>query len=208
MAIFGTDLSEAAIEKARAGIYSDNITDEVSGERLRRYFTRLDQRYQIAKSLRDMCIFSRHDVTFDPPFSRLDLITCRNLLIYLDQPLQQRVLPLFHYALKPKAFLMLGPSESVGITSSFFQLADSRGNIYRSKKVEATLPHAEPRRNEIVAPPLREAPAEMIRRNARPNACCSRAKGRPAYWSTIISTYSISMAKPAATWSMRADRRV
>ena len=102
MAIFGTDLSEAAIEKARAGIYSENITDEVSGERLRRYFTRLDQRYQIAKSLRDMCIFSRHDVTFDPPFSRLDLIACRNLLIYLDQPLQQRVLPLFHYALKPQ----------------------------------------------------------------------------------------------------------
>ena len=159
--IFGTDLNDAAIEKARAGIYGDNLANEVSRDRLRRHFVKLDQRYQIAKSIRDLCIFARHDVTSDPPFSRLDLIICRNLLIYLDQPLQQRVLPLFHYALKPKAFLMLGPSESVGVTSSLFQMADSRSNIYRSKKVEATRSHAALRRNEIVAPPLRAAAGEM-----------------------------------------------
>jgi two-component system, chemotaxis family, CheB/CheR fusion protein len=153
--IFGTDLNDAAIEKARAGIYGDDLANEVSRDRLRRHFVKLDQRYQIAKSIRDLCIFARHDVTSDPPFSRLDLITCRNLLIYLDQPLQQRVLPLFHYALKPKAFLMLGPSESVGVTSSLFQMADSRSNIYRSKKAEATRSHATLRRNEIAAPPLR-----------------------------------------------------
>lgn len=159
--IFGTELNEAAIEKARAGIYGDTLANEVSRDRLRRHFVKLDQRYQIAKSIRDLCIFARHDVTFDPPFSRLDLITCRNLLIYLDQPLQQRVLPLFHYALKPKAFLMLGPSESVGVTSSLFQLADSRSNIYRSKKVEAAHSHVASRPNEIVAPPLRDATSEM-----------------------------------------------
>ena len=159
--IFGTDLDEAAIEKARAGIYGDNLANEVSRDRLRRHFVKLDQRYQIAKSIRDLCIFARHDVTFDPPFSRLDLITCRNLLIYLDQPLQQRVLPLFQYALKPQGFLMLGPSESVGVTSSLFHLADSRSNIYRSKKVEATRSHAAFRRNEIVTAPRGEARGDM-----------------------------------------------
>jgi two-component system CheB/CheR fusion protein len=107
--MFGTDVSDAAIEKARAGIYLDSIAQEVSSERLQRFFVRQGDRFRIDKSVRDLCIFARHDVTRDPPFSRLDLVSCRNLLIYLDASAQRRVMQVFHYALRPQGFLMLGP---------------------------------------------------------------------------------------------------
>jgi two-component system, chemotaxis family, CheB/CheR fusion protein len=90
--IFGTDLSETALEKARAGVYLENIAQEVSSERLARFFVKQDDHYRIAKSIRDLCIFARQDVTRDPPFSRLDLVSCRNLLIYLDASAQRRVM--------------------------------------------------------------------------------------------------------------------
>ena len=133
--IFGTDLSETAIEKARAGVYLDNIAQEVSSERLARFFVKQDDRYRIAKSIRDLCIFARQDVTRDPPFSRLDLVSCRNLLIYLDSSAQRRVMQVFHYALQPQGFLMLGPSESVGQASDLFDLADKHLRIYTRKPV-------------------------------------------------------------------------
>jgi two-component system CheB/CheR fusion protein len=131
--IFGTDVSERAIERARAGSYPESIAAEVSPERLRRFFLKLDNRYQIAKSIREMCVFARHDVTRDPPFSRLDLVSCCNLLIYLDQAMQRRVLSLFHYALKPRGFLMLGPSESVGESADLFESMDRHYRIYARK---------------------------------------------------------------------------
>ena len=105
--IFGTDLSDVAIDKARTGIYMEGIADEVSPERLQRYFAKLDGHYQVSKTVRDLCVFARHDVTRDPPFSRLDLVSCRNLLIYLDQKLQQQIIPLFHYSLNPDGFWCL-----------------------------------------------------------------------------------------------------
>ena len=128
--VFGTDLSETAIEKARAAVYLDNITQEVSSERLARFFVKQDDHYRIAKSIRDLCIFARQDVTRDPPFSRLDLVSCRNLLIYLDGSAQRRVMQIFHYALHPQGFLMLGPSESVGQASDLFELTDKHLRIY------------------------------------------------------------------------------
>ena len=137
--VFGTDLSETAIEKARAGVYLDNIAQEVSSERLARFFIKQDDHYRIAKSIRDLCIFARQDVTRDPPFSRLDLVSCRNLLIYLDTSAQRRVMQIFHYALHPQGFLMLGPSESVGQASDLFELADKHLRIYTRK---ATSPGA------------------------------------------------------------------
>ena len=106
--IFATDISETAISKARTGIYLDNMVAEVSPERLRKYFVKCEEGHQIAKSVRDMCVFARHDVTKDPPFSQLDLISCRNVMIYLGPVLQQRVLLAFHYGLKPGGFLLLG----------------------------------------------------------------------------------------------------
>ena len=131
---FGTDVSEAALELARAGVYSENIAKHVSPERLKRYFVKTDNRYQIVKSIRECCIFARHNVTRDPPFSRLDLISCRNLLIYLDPVLQKRVIPLFHYALNPEGMLMLGPSETIGGFSELFSVTeDKKFRVYMKK---------------------------------------------------------------------------
>ncbi|MDB6044777.1 MAG: hypothetical protein JWM63_3328 [Gammaproteobacteria bacterium] len=131
--IFGTDVSEAAIEKARAGIYLDSIDQEVSSERLERFFAKENDHYRIAKSIRDLCIFARHDVTRDPAFSRLDLVSCRNLLIYLDAVAQRRAMQVFHYALRPGGFLLLGPSESVGQASNLFEPADQHHRLYSRK---------------------------------------------------------------------------
>lgn len=137
--IFGTDLSETAIRQARAGEYLSNIEYEVSSERLQRFFVKLNDHYQIAKSLRELCIFARHNLTYDPPFSRIDLVCCRNVLIYFDQNMQQRVIRSFHYPLKPGGFLALGPSESVNQIPELFQLADSRHRIYRKQNVPGLL---------------------------------------------------------------------
>jgi two-component system, chemotaxis family, CheB/CheR fusion protein len=135
--IFATDVSEAAIEKARAALYPDVVAQELSAERLKRFFVKEDHRYRVAKSLRDLCIFARQDVTRDPPFSRLDLVSCRNLLIYLDAAAQRRVMQIFHYALRPNGFLLLGPSESVGTARDFFELKDKRRRIYKRKVLAA-----------------------------------------------------------------------
>ena len=131
--IFGTDVSEPAIERARAGTYPETIAAEVTPERLRRFFLKQNGHYQIAKSIREVCVFARHDVTRDPPFSRIDLVSCCNLLIYLDQAMQRRVLSLFHYALKPRGFLMLGPSETVGESADLFESMDKHYRIYARK---------------------------------------------------------------------------
>ena len=93
--LFGTDISEGALERARQGIYAALIMQDVSPERLRRFFNRVDSGYQINKMVRESCVFARHDLTQDPPFSYLDLVSCRNVLIYLDAKAQRRVLPLF-----------------------------------------------------------------------------------------------------------------
>lgn len=135
--IFGTDVSETAIEKARAGIYLASIAQDVSDERLERYFVKRDGEYQIIKSLRDLCVFARHDVTRDPPFSRLDLVSCRNLLIYLDAAAQRRVIQIFHFALRPHGYLMLGHSESIGQASELFELSDQSHRLYTRR---ASLP--------------------------------------------------------------------
>ena len=140
--ILATDVNERALEVARAGMYIENIAADVSPERLRRFFTQVDNCYQICKSIRDICIFSRHDISRDPPFARLDLITCRNLLIYLNLAVQRRVLPLFHYALKPSGYLMLGPSETIGAYSELFTPVNSEHKIF-AKQMTATRPHLE-----------------------------------------------------------------
>ena len=132
--IFGSDISEQAIQKARLGEYPETIIREVSRERLNRYFTKMDGGgYKIAKSIRDICVFSRHDVTTDPPFAKIDLIACRNLLIYFMPSLQKHVFPIFHYALGPKGFLWLGKSETIGGFSNLLSAVDKTNNIYARK---------------------------------------------------------------------------
>jgi two-component system CheB/CheR fusion protein len=131
--IFATDINEKSIEKARAGLYSKDITADVSSERLRRFFTEADGGYRVSKPLRDMCVFARQNAVADPPFSRMDLISCRNLLIYLESALQKQILPLIHYALKPTGILWLGSSETAGAALDLFEPEDKRHRFYARK---------------------------------------------------------------------------
>ena len=134
--IFGTDLSDNAIQRARAGLYKDTIEADVSPVRLRRFFHKVDSGYQISKSIRDLCIFSTQNVFSDPPFSRIDLVSCRNVMIYLSHSLQRRVIPIFHYALNPSGFLMIGNTEGLlGSGAELFDMADKKQKIYRKKSV-------------------------------------------------------------------------
>ncbi|HEY9647662.1 MAG TPA: chemotaxis protein CheB, partial [Chroococcidiopsis sp.] len=112
--LFGTDLSEQAIDRARAGIYLPSQVADLSPERLQRFFVPIDGGYQITKTVRERCVFARQNLISDPPFSRMDLISCRNVMIYFGASLQKRVLPMFHYGLKSTGFLMLGSAETVG----------------------------------------------------------------------------------------------
>jgi two-component system CheB/CheR fusion protein len=137
--IFGTDISETAVDKARAGIYPENIEADVSPERLRRFFVKGEAGYQVSKPIRDLCIFARQNVFKDPPFSNLDLISCRNVLIYFGPELQKKVLPMFHYALNPNGYLLLGNSESIGAFADLFGLAHKRHKIYSKKSVSPRL---------------------------------------------------------------------
>ena len=134
---FGTDVSDLSVTKARNGVYPENIQGDVSAERLRRYFTKVEGGYRVSKTIRDMCIFAQHNVLNDPPFSRMDLICCRNLLIYLEPVLQNKVISLFHYALRPARFLVLGSSEGLGATTGLFAVEDRTHKIFSRKSGSA-----------------------------------------------------------------------
>ena len=144
--IFGTDLSEEAIRTARAGIYKEAIATDVVPARLRRFFSKVDGGYQISKVVRDMCVFATQNVFNDPPFSHMDLVSCRNVLIYMSPVLQKRVIPIFHYALKPTGFLMVGNTEGiVGAGAELFEPADKRHKIYLKKLVSSPVAFGIPR---------------------------------------------------------------
>ncbi len=128
--IFATDISESTIKKARAGVYAEGIERSVSKERLNRFFDKVNGGFKINKSIRDLCLFSKHDVTSDPPFSKLDLVSCRNVLIYFAAILQKRVIPVFHYSLNHDGFLFMGRADSPGGTSKLFTLVDKTHKIY------------------------------------------------------------------------------
>jgi two-component system, chemotaxis family, CheB/CheR fusion protein len=132
--IFATDLGDPALlDRARAGVYPESIEAEVSPERLRRFFTKTDRTYRIEKNIRDLCVFARQNLTVDPPFSRVDLITCRNVLIYMSPPLQERLLPVFHFALNSGGFLVLGQAETIGRFDDLFDPVDRTQKIYRKR---------------------------------------------------------------------------
>ncbi len=131
--VFATDLNDALLDKARHGLYAKSLTQDVSPERLRRFFVEEEGGYRISKALREMVVFARQNLIADPPFSRMDLISCRNLLIYLEPSLQQKALPVFHYALKPEGFLFLGASESIGSFTDLFEPVDKKHRVYCKK---------------------------------------------------------------------------
>ena len=137
--IFGTDLNEKGIQKARAGVYRESIAEEVSQDRLQRFFVRVDEGYRVNKAVRDMCVFARQNLATDPPFSQMNLVACRNLLIYVQPLLQRKIIPILHYALKPSGFLVLGNSESVATFPDLFSAVDKKHRIYSKKAVTSRL---------------------------------------------------------------------
>ncbi|MFW5771051.1 MAG: chemotaxis protein CheB [Spirochaetota bacterium] len=137
--MFGSDIDMNAIKKAREGKYPSNISVDISPERLKRFFTRDGDYYRIRSEIRDSIVFSIHNVLKDPPFLRLNLLSCRNLLIYLDTSAQKKILPLFHYSLAPEGILMLGSSESIGQFTDMFQTLHSKWKIFKRKEVPESL---------------------------------------------------------------------
>ena len=135
--IFATDLDRDAIDKAREGVFPANIAADVSPERLGRFFVQTERGYQIDKSIREMVIFAPQNVIMDPPFTKLDILICRNLLIYLTPELQKNLLPLFHYSLNPGGCLFLGSAETIGGFTDLFAPLDSKLRLYRRR--ESTL---------------------------------------------------------------------
>jgi chemotaxis methyl-accepting protein methylase/signal transduction histidine kinase/chemotaxis response regulator CheB len=170
--IFGSDVSGKAIETARAGFYPEAALRHLSDERRRRYFTKVDRGYRIVPNIRELCVFVQHDLARDPPFSKVDLVSCRNVLIYFDQALQKRVVPTFHYALNQPGFLLLGRAENIAGFTQLFQPVDKANKTFARTSVPSTLrfaqrsevdrqdpvagPRARPRQREAVvtAPPL------------------------------------------------------
>ena len=151
--IFAGDIDEEALAFARQATYPEGITEHVSPERLERFFVKQDHRFHVVKEIREMVVFSTHDLIKDPPFSRLDLIICRNLLIYLETDLQRFVTNLFHYALRPAGFLFLGPSESVAGPPELFRSVDQKFRIFQRGEILA-------RRVDVLPPP--GAPPRLV----------------------------------------------
>lgn len=131
--IFATDISEKSIAKARLGIYNKSEMEGLSEERIREFFTKTNGNYQVKKIIRDMCIFAKHNFLKDPPFAKLDMISCRNVLIYLEPFLQKKAFTVFHYALNPKGYLWLGKSESTGNSSEYFLPVGRSEKIFTRK---------------------------------------------------------------------------
>ena len=212
--VFATDLNDVLLDKARHGLYAKSLAQDVSPERLRRFFVEEEAGYRIAKPLREMVVFARQNLISDPPFSRMDLISCRNLLIYLEPSLQKKAIPTFHYALKPQGFLFLGASESIGGYTDLFELVDKKHKIYSKKAASIQALHLPVKkdRSEQPSPALRAAlpigkgqaePPESLRgERQRP------ARGRPRHSQSIRSArraYQCPVANPAIP---RADQRL
>jgi two-component system CheB/CheR fusion protein len=167
--VFATDINSDAIEAARSGEFPENIQADITPDRLKRFFTKKGNKYLVDSKIRDLMVFAVHDVTRDPPFSNTELVSCRNLLIYMDNDLQKRVLPMLHYGLKPGGVLFLGTSETIGEASELFEVVDKKNKIYRHKDVEIEpmhhfqLPRYQPPEEEEL-----EMPRERAEETARP----------------------------------------
>jgi two-component system CheB/CheR fusion protein len=202
--IFATDLDAAMLAEARHGRYPADIADQVSPERLARFFMRDPSNgsgraadFQAGKELREMCIFSEHSLIRDPPFSQLDLISCRNVLIYLSAELQKKLVPLFHYALRPGGFLFLGPSEGISGSPELFEATDKRNRIFRRKET-VTRPVVEfPLSSRSGARASGASPTPQIERRAQ----TPHEKIGAAFERTVLEEY----AAPSAVINERGD---
>jgi two-component system CheB/CheR fusion protein len=149
--VFATDIDEAALAKARAGLYTINDAADVSPERLRRFFLQDGDTFRVRRELREMVLFAQHNVIKDPPFSHLDLVACRNLLIYLNRAAQERIVRLFHFGLNAGGYLFLGTSESAEEVANLFATVDKENHLFQSRGVETPL----------ALPPVSAAPVPM-----------------------------------------------
>ncbi|WP_084448417.1 chemotaxis protein CheB [Desulfovibrio inopinatus] len=138
--LFATDIDKHAIETARAASYPESIAGDISSERLKRFFRFKDERYSLIQSIREMIVFAPHDILRDPPFFKLDMVSCRNLLIYMTPEIQKKILPLFFYSLNPGGHLVLGPSETVGQFNDLFKVIDKKWKVFQRSGVEAKAP--------------------------------------------------------------------
>jgi two-component system, chemotaxis family, CheB/CheR fusion protein len=217
--IFGTDLDRDAINKARTGVFPANIAADVSPERLSRFFVQLEHGYQVAKSIRETVIFAPQNVIMDPPFTKLDLVTCRNLLIYLTRELQDRLLPLFHYSLSPGGFLFLGNAETIGEFTDLFATLKGKARLYRrleigarAKPIEFSAPFAPPRRGhappETLKPPanLQEQAEQLLLRRYSPAAALVNHDGDILFISGRTGKY-LEPASGKANWNLFAMAR-
>ncbi len=154
--IFGTDIDEDAIHTARAGLYPLSISADVSAERLKRFFIKEESHFKVRKSIREMVVFAPQNLIKDPPFTKLDLLSCRNLLIYLGSELQKKILPIFHYSLKLEGILFLGSSESIGQSPDLFKVQDKKWKIF-SRQPNSNVAHP---MLDFPIPPSREISVE------------------------------------------------
>jgi two-component system, chemotaxis family, CheB/CheR fusion protein len=166
--IFATDISDLSIDKARAGIYTENQMSDVSPERRRRFFYPVEGGYHISKAVRELCVFARQDLSSDPPFSNVDLISCRNVLIYLGESLQQRIMPIFHYSLNSTGFLLLGTSESTGKHADLFTVVDKKHRIYTKNSTANQSTFAFTPSNYPVLPSVANIKPNSSRRRSTP----------------------------------------
>ena len=192
--IFGTDLDNEAIEAARIGRYPEGISSDVSAQRLERFFTRDDCTYRIRKEVREMAVFALQNVIKDPPFTKLDLISCRNLLIYLNADLQHRLLPIFHYALKPGGLLFLGSSETIGGLGDLFEVVDKKGKIFRRKE------------SALAAHPLMEFPTHPVVADVEAHVHAAVRPARESNIAAIVDRVLLARFAPASVFvSDRGD---
>jgi len=168
--VFATDIDKDAIDKARLGSYPTNIAADVSEERLGRYFVKEEFCYRIRKEIREMVVFAPHDIIIDPPFTKLDLLCCRNLLIYFNVELQRKLIPLFHYSLNPGGILFLGSSESIGGFGDLFHGLDGKWKIFQRKETYPALAGMVELPSALLAPTMeRERAAAKARKGAPEN---------------------------------------
>jgi PAS domain S-box-containing protein len=218
--IFATDLDQDAIDKARAGFFPANIAADVSPERLDRFFIADEHGYRVAKEIREMVVFAPQNIIMDPPFTKLDILTCRNLLIYLGPELQAKLIPLFHYALNRNGILLLGSAETVGSFTSLFAPLDNKARLYRRidntlrtakidfpVKFPASLPLLhEPRRIVNPATNLQFQADQFLLQHFTPAAVLVNAEGDILYINGRTGKY-LEPAAGKANWNIYAMAR-
>ncbi|AXS80642.1 chemotaxis protein CheB [Dechloromonas sp. HYN0024] len=218
--VFATDLDADAIEKARRGVYPATIANDVSVERLKRFFVTEGAGYRVSKEIREMVVFAPHDLIIDPPFTKLDILSCRNLLIYLGPELQKRVFPLFHYSLKPGGVLVLGSAESIGSFSDLFVPLEAKARLFRRSDnllrarslefptrdfVSLSAPIMD-NRPELVTANLQNLANDLLLQNFAPAAILVTASGDLVYISGRTGKY---LEPPAGkvNWNIHAMAR-